>query len=143
MEFIFKCSLFQVGFLWKLAGSNILFSLGVGAALYCIRYTYRFFLIRWHRRRFEQAARITAAAREGALLERAEANLRRLQQGRPDDVVLEMGALQDPVAEAQEEVEEFHDVEELPDVEEAAAAFEAEVRALADARRRSLRSYKS
>ena len=54
-----------------------------------------------------------------------------------------MGARQVPVAGAQEEVEEFHDVEELPDVEEAAAAFEAEVRALADARRRSLRSYKS
>ena len=54
-----------------------------------------------------------------------------------------MGAPQVPVAEAQEEVEEFHDVEEGPDVEEAAPAFEVKVRALAEARRRSLRSYKS
>ena len=63
-------------------------------------------------------ARVTAAAREVALLERAEANLRRMQLGSP------------------------HDVVEVPDVEEAAVAFEAEVRALAEARG-SLRSYKS
>ena len=135
--------MFQVAFLWKLAGANILFSLGVGATLYCIRYVYRFFLIRWHRRRFEESARITAAAREVALLERAEANLRRLQLGRPDDVVVEMLEPQVPLAGAQEDVEEFHDVVEGPDVEEAAVAFEAEVLALAEARRRSLRSYKS
>ena len=135
--------LFQVGFLWKLAGSNILFSLGVGSTLYFIRYVYRFILIRWHRRRFEEAARVTAAAREVALLERAEANLRRLQLGRPHDVVVEMEEPQIPLAEAQEDVEEYHDVVEVPDVEEAAVAFEAEVRALAEARRRSLRSYKS
>jgi len=134
---------FQVGFLWKLAGSNILFSLGVGSILYFIRYVYRFLLIRWHRRRFEEAARVTAAAREVALLERAEANLRRLQLGRPHDVVVEMGERQIPMAEAQEDVEEYHDVVEVADVEEAAVDFEAEVRALAEARRRSLRSYKS
>ena len=104
---------------------------------------YRFILIRWHRRRFEEAARVTAAAREVALLERAEANLRRLQLGRPHDVVVEMEEPQIPLAEAQEDVEEYHDVVEVPDVEEAAVAFEAEVRALAEARRRSLRSYKS
>ena len=126
-----------------MAGSNILFSLGVGSTLYFIRYVYRFILIRWHRRRFEEAARVTAAAREVALLERAEANLRRLQLGRPHDVVVEMGEPQIPLAEAQEDVEEYHDVVEVPDVEEAAVAFEAEVRALAEARRRSLRSYKS
>ena len=34
-------------------------------------------------------ARVTAAAREVALLERAEANLRRMQLGRPHDVVVE------------------------------------------------------
>ena len=126
-----------------MAGSNILFSLGVGSTLYFIRYVYRFILIRWHRRRFEEAARVTAAAREVALLERAEANLRRLQLGRPHDVVVEMEEPQIPLAEAQEDVEEYHDVVEVPDVEEAAVAFEAEVRALAEARRRSLRSYKS
>ena len=98
---------------------------------------YRFFLIRWHRGRFEQGAR------EVALLERAEANLQRLKQGEPHDIVLEMGMPQVPVADAREEVEEFHDVVEGPDVEEAAAAFDAEVRALAAARRRSLRSYRS
>ena len=69
--------------------------------------------------------------------------MRRLQLGRPHDVVVEMGEAQVPVAEAQEDVEEFHDVVEVPDVEEAAVAFEAEVRALAEARRRSLRRYKS
>ena len=105
--------------------------------LYFIRYVYRFLLIRWHRRRFEEAAR------EVALLERAEANLRRLQLVGPHDVVVEMGEPQVPLAEAQEDVEEYHDVVEVPDVEEAAVAFEAEVRALAEARRRSLRSYKS
>ena len=128
---MYKFLPFQVGFLCKLAGSNILFSLGVGATQYCIRYVYRFFLNRWHRSRFEEAACITAAAWEGALLERAEANLRRLQLGRPHDVVVEMGEAQVPVAEAQEDVEEFHDVVEVPDVEEAAIAFEAEVWALA------------
>ena len=87
-------------------------------------------------------ARVTAAAREVALLERAEANLRRMQLGRPHDVVVEMGEPRIPLAEAQEDNEEFHDVVEVPDVEEAAVAFEAEVRALAEARRRSLRSYK-
>ena len=120
-----------------MAGSNLLFSLGVGSTLYFIHYVYRFLLIRWHGRRFEEAAR------EVALLERAEANLRRLQLGQPHDVVVEMGERQIPLAEAQEDGEEYHDVVEVADVEEAAHDFEAEVGALADARRRSLRSYKS